>query len=445
MFRDFSELPLDRQSPGMLPVWVRTVIVLACIVSFASITIGSQLLWAQLPSWVELGAFRHALTFFISFWILVTFFPPWPLSRALRVAVLLPIAHAVVIACAWPVWTAVSRFVRDADAATSVATQFPLMVVVGVTAVGFAAAAFVLARRRSGDWIHGFAMLALAELLLLGLWLPIACAASPGGYGEWWSVDEPLLAAPVQTLALIIGPPTLVAIAFTGFALRRPQRLPAVQGQIRTTLAVVLFIAVCSRVSASPRVMLLYSNFVPLLLAAALVAVLALCVLGAVSWWRLHAAQRTFARLERRSGKVTVDARGEGDRVAIGVEITSWLRGPRVIQAPFAVATAAGTLPVHGAELVAPISPSTTQLHVGERIAVLRDGDDVQVAGLTDAGGDPFRTSAAPLADRVFVSPLTPDRGGFASVALAMWRPAVAYLLIISTIALPALAAILGS
>jgi len=465
MFRDPHELPLDRPAAGMLPTWVRTVIALACLVSFATITVGSQLLWTQLPSWVDLGAFRHALTFFISFWILVTFFPPWPgdvslrstsgpgtsaaaaqplhprgpLSRALRVAVLLPVAHAVAIGCAWPVWTAVSRYVRDADAATTVATQFPLLLAVVGTSVVFALASFVMARRRSGEWIHGFAMLALAELLVLGLWLPIACAAVPGGYGDWWSAEDPLLT--VSHLPLILVPPTVVAVAFTAFALRRPQHLPGVQGALKAVLGVALFCSVVTRLGASGRVLLMYANFVPLLLAAALVAVVALAVLGAVSWLRLHRMHRRFVGLQRRAGKVDTD----GAPVAIGVEITSWLRGPRVLQVPFAVTTAAGTLPVHGAHLVAPLPAATTALQVGERLAVLREGDDVVVAGTTEAGGDPFRTSAAPLADRVYVAPAIVEGGGFGSVALAMWRPCVAYLLIVSTVALPALAALLTS
>jgi hypothetical protein len=441
MFRESSELSLTRPPPGQLPRWVRAVIAIACLVTFVSVTVGSQLLWSQLPSWVDLGYFRHGLTFYISFWILVSFFPPWPMSRGMRVAVLLPIAHAVMIGCSWPVWTAVSSFLRDADAATAFAMQFPIAAVVGATAVGFAVIARLASPRRSGEWIHGFAMLALAELLLLGLWIPIACAAWPGGLGEWWSASEPLLQDAPSRVAFVVLPPTIVAIGFTVMALRRPRWLLASHTAIGGALGMLMLVAVATRLDASGRVMLLYTNFVPLLLAAALVAVSSLVVLGGVTWWRSWSMYRTFVKRERRGGSLSTD----GDEPAIGLEITSWLRGPRVVQRNFTVTTSVGELPIRGAHLVASVPAATTQLKVGEQLTVLKRGDDVQVAGQSDDGGDPFRTSAAPLADTMYVAPAAMDKPGFPSVALVMWRPCVAYLLIVSAIAVPALAALLSS
>ncbi len=441
MFRESSELSLTRQPAGMLPTWVNTVIALACIVSFVSVGIGSQLLWAQLPSWVDLGYFRNGLTFYITFWILVSFFPPWQLSRAIRVAVLLPVAHAVMIACSWPVWNAVSRYLRDSDAVTGFATQFPLAIVVAGTAVVFAIVALVLARRRGGEWIHGFAMLALAELLLVGLWIPIACSAWPGGVDEWWSASEPLLHDAGARVAFVVVPPTILAIGFTVIALRRPSWLIKSHGAIGGALGILILVAVSARLDASGRAMLLYSNFVPLLLAAALVAILALMVLGGVTWWRARSMHRSFTARDRRGGTIAPDS----NEPVIGLEITSWLRGPRVVQRGFAVNTAVGTLPVRGAHLVAGLPASTTQLRVGERLAVLAPGHEVQVAGHGDASGDPFRTSAAPIADGMFVAPAALDKPGFPSVALVLWRPCVAYLLIVSAIAVPALAALLAA
>jgi len=53
-----------------------------------------------------------------------------------------------------------------------------------------------------------------------------------------------------------------------------------------------------------------------------------------------------------------------------------------------------------------------------------------------------WRSRASPIADAMYVAPTSFDRVGFASAALVMWRPCVAYLLIVSAIALPALAAL---
>lgn len=438
MLRETSELSLTRQPAGMLPTWVMFVIMIACGVTFTGVTLGAALLWDQLPSWIDLGAFRHGLTFFVSFWLLATFLPQWHLARSLRVAVLLPVAHALVIAVAWPVWEMVSAHALDRDATTSLATDFPLALVAAVGSLACGAIAWLLARRRSGDWVQGFAMLALAELLLLGLWIPIACAAWPGGSADFWSTSEPLLADAGARLAFTLITPTVLALGFTAVALRAPAALKASRGGLDIGLVMLFIVAVVVRATASDRVMLLYSNFLPVLLAAALVAMASLVALGGVTWWRTAATYRAFSSRERRGATVVDD----GEEPVVGLEITSWLRGPRVVQRPFAVRTSIGTLPVRGAHLVAAIPPATTQLRVGESIEVLGPGEDVQIAGHGDAAGDPFRTSAAPIADAMYVAPTSFDSPGFASAALVMWRPCVAYLLIVSAIAVPALAAL---
>jgi hypothetical protein len=441
MLRETSEMSLMRQPAGMLAPWVVLVITVACAVTFVGVTLGAALLWDQLPSWADLGAFRHGLTFFISFWLLATFLPQWQLARSLRVAVLLPVAHAFVIACAWPVWQMVSPLALDPDATTRFAATFPLALVAVGGAVALGATAWLLSRRRSGEWVHGFAMLALAELLLLGLWIPIACTSWPGGSAEMWSAYEPLLADLGPRLAFTLIPPTLLAISFTALALRRPAALKASRGGLDVALVMLFIVAVFVRATASGRVLLLYSNFLPVLLAAALVAMVSLVALGGVTWWRTAATHRAFASRARRGGTVVDD----GGEPVIGLEITSWLRGPRVVQRPFAVKTSAGTLPVRGAHLVAAIPAATTQLRTGESIVVLGPGEDVQIAGHGDAGGDPFRTSAVPVADAMYVAPASFASDGFASAALVMWRPCVAYLLIVSAIAVPALAALTAS
>jgi hypothetical protein len=227
-----------------------------------------------------------------------------------------------------------------------------------------------------------------------------------------------------------------VAIVFTAVALRVPRALQRGAGAVAWALGVLLVVSLAVRAGGTARELLLYSNFFPVLLTAAVVAILALLALGAVTWLRMERLHRTFATLDRRTGTIVDD----DDEPAIGLEITSWLCGPRVVQRPFTVRTKLGTSPVWGAHLVAPIPAVTTQLRVGEQIAVLEPGHEVELAGERDAAGDPFRTSAVPIADALYVAPAASDRGGVISAALVMWRPCVAYLLIVSAIALPALA-----
>jgi hypothetical protein len=440
VLRDSAELSITRRPPGMLPVWGEAVIALACVITFLAVSVGGRLVWGQLPAWLELEWFASGLTFFVTFWMLASLLPPWRMSRMLRLAVLLPVAHVLVIACAWPMWSALSELMIDSAAATPIGTSFPLALATLGTLIAFAVIAAVAAKRRSGEWIHGFTMLSLAQLLLLGLWIPIACAAWPGGQGDFWSATLPIVDDLASHLAFVIVPPTLTSIAFAVLALRRPQWL--LSSRRITIYAVVLLfaIALLVRVDAGARMMLRYANLMPVLLVAAIVAVVALLVLGGVSWWRSWRADRAFARTDHTTGTIC-DTDAEP---VIGLQITSWLRGPRIVQRPFAVATRSGTLPVVGVHLVSSPPIATTQLQVGECIGVLAPGDDVQLAGHGVASGDPFRTSTALLADRLTIAPASLDSGAFASATLVMWRPCVAYLLIVTAIALPALAALLA-
>lgn len=426
---------VNRKSPGKVGGWIAFWIACACLVTFLAVTVGVDLVFSQIDHAVDRGWVPYGLTFITAFCMLASWLPPARLSRALRVAVLLPVTHALVIALAWPAWSAVSRFVRDRSATSALVTQFPMLEVAGATVCVFAAFALLVARRR--EWLHGFLMLALTELLLLGLWLPVTCAVWPGG-GEWWTLDEPLLAELAPRIALCVLPPTLAAFAFTALALRRPRLLFRLLG-LTTALVVTAFvIALVLRVGASARELVLYANLLPLLIAAMLVALVALLGFGAGFVWTGYRARRVMMRHGRSDGVIVDD-----DRTPVaGFEITSWLRGPRVVQRRFAVSIAGATIPVSGAYLVAPLPAATTQLATGECYAVLRPGDRVTIAGHADAAGDPFRTSAAPLAGELFVAPAERTTPWFTQVALAMWRPCVAYLWIVVAVALPALAAL---
>jgi hypothetical protein len=376
--------------------------------------------------------------------MLAAWLPPARLSRAVRVAVLLPAIHGLILALAWPAWNAVARFVNDRDAASTLATEFPIALAAGITLAVFIGFSLLVARRRSGEWLHGLTMLALSELLLLGLWLPISCALWSGDdwrrVDEWWSAADPIVADhEVITRALFtIVPPTLIAFGFTALALRRPAQLLARRRVIVLAMSIAFFVALCMRADATARAMVLYSNLLPMLLAAMIVAVAALLVFGVALAVNAYRAHRAFKRKRRSDGVIVVDE----DVPAAGFEITSWLRGPRIVQRPFAVSIAGGTIPVRGAHLIATLPPATTQLRTGEAFAVLQPGDRVTIAGHADAGGDPFRTSAAPLANELFVAPADRASSGFTHVALAMWRPCVAYLLIVVAVAVPALAAL---
>jgi hypothetical protein len=299
----------------------------------------------------------------------------------------------------------------------------------------------VAARRRTGEWLHGFIMLALCELLLVGLWVPISCAVWSGGENPWWTYSEPVVVDIAPRVALSVVPPTLVALGFTALALRRPGLVLASRRVVIAVVLALLGFAMIARANAGAREMVMYSNLVPLLLTGMVVAIAALIFFGIALAVGYHRGQRALRR-QRRTEGVIVD---DDDAPAFGFEITSWLRGPRIVQRPFAVSITGATIPVRGAHLIAPLPAATTQLEIGETYAVLRPGDRVTIAGHGHASGDPFRTSAAPLAGELFVAPCERTGSAFTHVALAMWRPCVAYLLIVVAVAIPALAALAGT
>jgi hypothetical protein len=100
-----------------------------------------------------------------------------------------------------------------------------------------------------------------------------------------------------------------------------------------------------------------------------------------------------------------------------------------------------------GAELAASLPELSTILQVGESVAVLRRGDRVVVGGLIVPAADhPFRGSSAlvPGPAGVVVRREGDDRDDFADVALVAWRPCVALLVILTAVAIPALAAVVA-
>ena len=129
-------------------------------------------------------------------------------------------------------------------------------------------------------------------------------------------------------------------------------------------------------------------------------------------------------------------------------EVATWLRPPRARVRSFVVATPSGALPVSGARLIAHVDPLTTALHVGESLSVLRDGDPITIWSTrpTSDARDPFRDSAAPvIGGEPVISPFQLPHLTFSDLALSLWRPTVAYLVILVAVAAPALAALASS
>jgi hypothetical protein len=129
--------------------------------------------------------------------------------------------------------------------------------------------------------------------------------------------------------------------------------------------------------------------------------------------------------------------------------IAGWLRGPRLVARPFRVLTRAGTVPVPGDVAVVASPPLlSTRLATGEALAVISEGDRVAVAGFVVPPADhPFRTSAGliPGSAGIHAGREGEPPGGFTAMALVLWRPCVAYLIVTVAAALPGVAAAFGA
>jgi hypothetical protein len=240
--------------------------------------------------------------------------------------------------------------------------------------------------------------------------------------------------APGAFAALVAIPPIALAIAFTWLAFRRPGLFGRHRATLRIAVQVMFAIAILAQLSMPDAGVVLYMNFVHVVLLAVFVAVVALVAFGVATWLGSRLAHRALRALSREVGVIRADVPG----AVAGLEIASWLRGPRLAMRSFSVTTPRGDVPVAGANVLAAVPPSTTRLAIGEHAPLLLVGDRVEVAGRTAAAeGHPFRAMDAAAVEMVVGAGAEPYR--FADVALVMWRPCIAYLAILIAVALPGL------
>ncbi len=439
---DLEILALWRRPAGTLDPWVSAIIALAGMLTVAIAAIGAR-------SWsinnygttgVSLFWLHNVLAIALGLWLAVSLIPPWRMSRWIRVAVLLPIAHALAMIVVWRLWGWLSE--RTAGSVQMILQRVSILPTIAIAAAQLLGGAWLVARRRRrspmrGELGHAVVMLALVELLLFGLWLSI-------GSRVWcWLADVPsfhdvavALDHPLSVSAFLILPPFAVALGFTAFALRKSVR--AVTGSLMYAVVALFAIACILRFGGPEGPFLVYINYVHVLCVMAGLAVTSLAGLGVATWVRDRQARRAFASdLGRRIGVLV-----EGSAY---IENTTWLRGPAPVVSELTVATRTGELRVPlGACWAAPMPAATTQLRTGEAVVALRTGDRVVVAGYLDRedASHPFRGSLVPVPGPggILVARPGDEAYGLANIALTLWRPCVAYLVILIAIGAPALA-----
>jgi len=407
-------------------------VVSACLVTLMLAAIAPTALWRSSHGSLEhKGWYCYSIVAALALCIAVAYVPPFRVTRTLRVALALPVAHLVAVIAAWVMWSA-SESRLETYVVAPLVTRPALVELVAVLGGTCALAGSLIARRGRGERAQVALVAGLTNLLLLGLWLPIASGLLVD-YVDFDSRNM-VIVSPLTVIAYVLVPPLACAIAYTALVTRAPRLAARLRFACYGLVGTALAIAMIVRVGPSWCGSAFYGSFVPALLAAIIVAVAALVAASIAAWPR---RRRTRDAL---SGVIASDDASVG-----GFVVTSWLRGPTPTTKPFTLVTPRGPVPVPaGIALDVPLPISSTLLSPGEGVAVVRPGDAVAISGFVAAepGDHPFREAAAPQPgpNGLVLALQDPPRPDLAQVALVTWRPCVAYLAIIFLIGLPALA-----
>ena len=411
-----------------MPRWSRWLVVAACAVTVLLGLYGPRTLWEVHRDSGDVFWCRNAVALIVIAGIALAC--AWNrFEPHLQLAVALPLLHLAAMIALWTLWT-----VHAPDPDSPYRHHAPVMEllsvarVLGVAAVFVVVAGLAMSRRET---VHAIVMVALVTAVMVGAWLPLASRM-------WWVhvADYEDVACDMRLLAFVLVPPAIGGVVGAAAMFRAKTR------RARRVLAGVfgslVAIAALASVGLPDHAIVVYDNFIHVVVVLAGVAIAALALLaGSIAIGRVL-ARRALAGKRALAGRIAGDA-GEVARV----EIASWLRGPRDVVGAFTVTTRTGDVHVPGGRLLAPLAPETVQLRDGDGLVVLRGGDDVVLTGFgQEADGDhPFRSSSALIADRVIVARAGAQRDTIGTIGYALWRPSVAYLVVLLAIGVPALIA----
>jgi hypothetical protein len=465
--REVDLLDLSRPPAGTVAPWVKFVIGCAALLAVAVAAVAARSIWTMdgVAAAFNKFWFRNGLALVSAGAIAAVLVSGARGRRAVRLAALLPIILLGGMLAAGVAWELISPKLRLLRQVAPLVLDIPTGAVLAATAAAIGLCALAVRPRGRGTWMRTAVVISLVDLLLLGLWLPLVSwwwSRNAGVTWDWENGRDLVLGSVPRLLAVALAPPLLAATAFAALALRRPALALRLRELWSMVLLLLFTMAIAMRLGDSDRGYLVYLNLVHFLVASAFMAAASLVGLVGSLALRARSARRRLAEDRAAvTGVIPASApeepaepaepeatdRDDGRTLVACLELEGWLAGPRALVDGFEVATPAGRVPIPaGAELVAQLPPVSTVLHVGEAVAVLRRGDRVVVSGLIVPPADhPFRSAGAliPGPDGIVVRRHDDPGDGFASIALVAWRPCVAYLLILSAVAIPGLAAAL--
>lgn len=440
-----------RPRAGHVELWVATVVAISCVAAVILVGVGAyELARAGAPTLrgeyftrviFDGPSWKHVLPALAMAVVLgVCALPESTTTRWIRLAVALPITHAVAMVLALLVVPSL-----DLRTLTDHAPYFDALPVLPWLASGLGLVlllGFVIGGRR--EWAHAFVMLALAFLLLFGLWLPIA-SMFPVRVDDWgWSTYKAtrahLEANPESIAAFVIVPPFVVATLYTVFAVRAPHLAKRIRLPIFIALILLCLTSLGTRANANVGAFMVHDNFMHLLFAALMIAIIATVTLSLTTW---YGSWRDLKRLSRQKTAREFAITDDGPEEVATMEITDFLRGPRIWMRSFIASDGNEELRVPaGGKLVTAIPKLSSVMRLGEQIVVVTKRDRVRLGGLTSAevGESPFRShTITEVGPGLLVARAQPISTPVESMLLTAWRPSLAYLVILVVVAIPSL------
>ena len=436
-------VPLPR---GQLPVWVGWLLIAASLMTVLAAHTGVALIidygkWTALQTGTEAG---NDFALAVAFVLILCWAPNPSLSRAIRVAILFPFVQVAAAAGVAAIWAFTTKQPpRSGSLTPYLDTLSPALVLAAATVATIVAGAIIGPRRQK---VPAIVTLSLVHLLLFGLWMPLATSVYVGTWLDGHAIETNYAHLHVSwpAVALIVGPPLAGACVVTALAFRRHAWFRRAQSGLISVLAVCLLLDVCVRAKVTYAESLMFANFAHIALALAVVATLALVALGISLWLRVRRGRMMLAN-KPLIGTIVDDGGGP----VASLRITGWLRAADIVGRPFELLTDHDRIAVPaGVDVVCQPPHETTQLAAGGSVVLLEPGARIEVAGFVKADEDsPYRGSAGlmPSSSGVWIAPVGAQIRAFETVALTMWRPCIAYLLVVATVMLPALAGVLGT
>lgn len=415
-------------------VFVAAVVTVALVAQLANVAWRQAALLERPGAGTEIGAVLGAVgavALLAGVWM-ARYHDVSPWARA---AVALVGVHIAIAAGAW--WLSSRLLTPEHDVPLLRVLPAPAIALGGGVLLFVAAAVHSRARRLTAApaWLRGVVVLALTYLLALGIWVPIVV---PESSRQFWS--EGVITD--FRLSVTLVPPALVALATALVAILRPPTLRAVGLPAIAIGALFLIGAMGRRDDATMSALAAYSNYVPVLFAAAWFAMAALAALAWTHARVLRANRADVARPAPWVQRGIVESPHGGNQVGTW-HVDGWLAGFRTSVRGFTLRTARGDLlrVPDGARLVAPVPSAMVGADADAHLPALRAGEQVTVSGFVDACGDgPYRSAGHPVpgSDGLVVSARRrADDSIGRDVVLVLYRPCVLFLIFAALAALP--------